>query len=178
MLLIINQNVKNLLNLITEFLSSFMGDLFKVLDNEEEIDISVFIQKVYHYSNELEKFRKKFLKKINKFNIRTTFDKLQNNNKNGKTTDLINALQKKMFNEDNNNNMTSSFIFSRLQSIDKSNDGTRKSKGGNFLKSFNTINTTNKKLSSNNNANLPAKKNSGIINMPRIQTQNVSNNEN
>ena len=178
MLLIINQNVKNLLNLITEFLSSFMGDLFKVLDNEEEIDISVFIQKVYHYSNELEKFRKKFLKKINKFNIRTTFDKLQNNNKNGKTTDLINALQKKMFNEDNNNNMTSSFIFSRLQSIDKSNDGTRKSKGGNFLKSFNTINTTNKKLSSNNNANLPAKKNSGIINMPRIQTQNVSNNDN
>ena len=97
MLLIINQNVKNLLNMINEFLSSFLNELFIVLEheNEKELDLSVFIQKVYYYSNELDKFRKKFLKKINKFNIRTTFDKLQNNDKNQKTMDLINSLQKK-----------------------------------------------------------------------------------
>jgi hypothetical protein len=83
MLLIINQNVKNLLNLINDFLSSFLNELFIVLENEneKELDLSIFIEKVYYYSNELEKFRKKFLKKINKFNIRTTFEKLQNNKK-------------------------------------------------------------------------------------------------
>ena len=92
MLLIINQNVKNLLNLITEFLSVFMNELFNVVEQEgKEFDLSTFIQKVYYYSSELEKVRKKFLKKISKFNIRTTFDKLQNNQK---TTDLINALKK------------------------------------------------------------------------------------
>jgi hypothetical protein len=98
MLLIINQNVKNLLNMITEFLSSFLTELLKALEQEEkELDLSVFIQKVYHYSNELDIFRKKFLKKISKFSIRTTFDKLQNNSKIQKTNDLINSLKKKNF---------------------------------------------------------------------------------
>ena len=56
MLLIINQNVKNLLNMITEFLSSFLNELFKALEQEEkELDLSVFIQKVYYYSNEYRK---------------------------------------------------------------------------------------------------------------------------
>ncbi|MBR2193782.1 MAG: hypothetical protein IJ910_10820, partial [Bacteroidaceae bacterium] len=39
-----------------------------------------------------------------KFNIRTTFDKLQNNVQNQKTVDLINTLQKKILNEDSNYN--------------------------------------------------------------------------
>ena len=139
MLLIINQNVKNLLNMINEFLSSFMVDLHKVLEHEEEIDLSVFIQKVYHYSNELEKVRKKFLKKISKFNIRTTFDKLQNNNKNQKTTDLINALQKKIFNDEQTNynrNLSSSFMVSAIEPIEKKNESTKLAKSGNFLQSF------------------------------------------
>ena len=42
------------------------------------------------------------MKKISKFNIRTTFDKLQNNVQNQKTVDLINTLQKKILNEENN----------------------------------------------------------------------------
>ena len=147
MLLIINQNVKNLLNMINEFLSSFMNELFKVLEHEDEkeLDLSVFIQKVYYYSNELEKVRKKFLKKISKFNIRTTFDKLQNNNKNQKTTDLINALQKKIFNDEQNGynkNLSSSFMFSAAEP-ERKNEISKISKGrisGNFLQSFKTIN--------------------------------------
>ena len=49
MLLIINQNVKNLLNMINEFLTSFLNELFIVLEheNEKELDLTVFIQKVY-----------------------------------------------------------------------------------------------------------------------------------
>jgi len=180
MLLIINQNVKNLLNLITEFLSSFMGDLFKVLDNEEEIDLSVFVQKVYHYSNELEKFRKKFLKKISKFNIRTTFDKLQNNNKNQKTTDLINTLQKKVFNDGGNNDLSSSIIISRLESIDKRNDNPKPGGGSNFLKSFNTIGNLNRNNSTKNSGNinnLPNKKNSVLLSVQTVQSNVNTNND-
>jgi hypothetical protein len=72
-----------------------MNDVFGVMEQEQQIDISAFNQKVYFFSNELEKTRKKFLKKISKFNIRNTFDKLQNNVQNQKTVDLINTLQKK-----------------------------------------------------------------------------------
>ena len=163
MLLIINQNVKNLLNLINEFLSSFMSELFVVMEREEEKepDLSIFIQKVYYYSNELEKVRKKFLKKISKFNIRTTFDKLQNNNKNQKTTDLINALQKKIFNEDHasyNKNFSSSFMISTIEPDKK--DRTKLSKGANpatsAFQSFKTINISNK------NVNEAAGDNSGM----------------
>ena len=153
MLLIINQNVKNLLNMINEFLTSFMAELFKVLENEDEkeLDLSIFIQKVYYYSNELEKVRKKFLKKISKFNIRTTFDKLQNNNKNQKTTDLINALQKKIFNEDQstyNKNFSSSFMYSNIDPTDKKNESQKGLKpgggGGGAFQSFKTINISEK----------------------------------
>ena len=168
MLLIINQNVKNLLNMINEFLSSFMVDLHKVLEHEEEIDLSVFIQKVYHYSNELEKVRKKFLKKISKFNIRTTFDKLQNNNKNQKTTDLINALQKKIFNDEQTNynrNLSSSFMFSAIEPIEKKNETTKLAKGGNFLQSFKTISLGDKSKAP---INLPKKKNSEFISLQNL----------
>ena len=181
MLLIINQNVKNLLNLITEFLSSFMADLFKVLDHEEEIDLNVFVQKVYYYSNELEKFRKKFLKKISKFNIRTTFDKLQNNNKNQKTTDLINTLQKKIFNDGNNNDLSSSFMISRLESIDKRNDNPKAGGGSNYLKSFNTIGILNRNNSTQNTGNynkIPLKKNSALMSVQTVQSNANNNNNN
>ena len=159
MLLIINQNVKNLLNMIDEFLSSFLTELFKVLEHEEEkeLDLSVFVQKVYYYSNELEKVRKKFLKKISKFNIRTTFDKLQNNNKNQKTADLINVLQKKILNNDENGynkNFSSSFMISAIEPIEKKNEEPRLSKGGiNYLKSFKTISLIDKKGNQENNKN-------------------------
>ena len=162
MLLIINQNVKNLLNLINEFLSSFMTELFAVMENEEEKDpdLSIFIQKVYYYSNELEKVRKKFLKKISKFNIRTTFDKLQNNNKNQKTTDLINALQKKIFNEDHNSynkNFSSSFMISTVEPEKKKNEPPKGPKGNNkatnAFQSFKTINVSNKNLNQDNGGN-------------------------
>ena len=158
MLLIINQNVKNLLNLITEFLSCFMTELFNVLEHgeEKEFDLSIFIQKVYYYSSELEKVRKKFLKKISKFNIRTTFDKLQNNNKNQKTTDLINALQKKIFNDDHgsyNKNFSSSFMVSAIETTEKKNDRAKNVKasgqGNNVLHSFKTISLSNKNLEKN-----------------------------
>ena len=163
MLLIINQNVKNLLNLINEFLSCFMSELLGVLEGgeEKEFDLSTFIQKVYYYSNELDKIRKKFLKKISKFNIRTTFDKLQNNNKNQKTTDLINALQKKIFNEDHatyNKNFSSSFMVSGTEPTEKKNEKTKNVKGGgqgnyNTLQSFKTISSLNKNLDKNLNEN-------------------------
>ena len=97
LLLIINQNMNNLLDIIIEFLQSFMEDIFAVMEQEQEIDVSGFMQKVYFFGSELEKTRKKFLKKISKFNIRNTFDKLQNNVQNQKTMNLINTLQKKNF---------------------------------------------------------------------------------
>ena len=159
MLLIINQNVKNLLNMIDEFLSSFLTELFRVLEHEEEkeLDLSVLIQKVYYYSSELEKVRKKFLKKISKFNIRTTFDKLQNNNKNQKTADLINVLQKKILNNDENGynkNFSSSFMISAIEPTEKKNEEARLSKGGlNYLKSFKTISLIDKKGNQENNKN-------------------------
>ena len=129
LLLIINHNMNNLLEIIIEFLQSFMEDIFRVMEQEQEIDISVFMQKVYFYSNELEKIRKKFLKKISKFNIRTTFDKLQNNVQNQKTVDLINTLQKKILNEENSNNNGLSSSIHEVQMKNK-----------NVLASFNTVN--------------------------------------
>ena len=130
LLLIINQNMNNLLDIIIEFLQSFMEDIFSVMEQEQEIDISAFMQKVYFYSNELEKIRKKFLKKISKFNIRTTFDKLQNNVQNQKTVDLINTLQKKILNEDSNLNRG---LSSSIHDVPKKNNK-------NALASFNTVN--------------------------------------
>ena len=183
MLLIINQNVKNLLNMITEFLTSFMNELFKVLDNEEEIDLKIFVEKVCHYSSELDKFRKKFLKKISKFNIRTTFDKLQNNN-NEKTTDLINSLQKKIFNENNAGNDFNSSIISKVETVDKKNDISKISKGSgiNCFQSFNTMNFGNQtsginKKPANYQTSLPKKKISGFISMETIkEIQNYKDN--
>jgi len=180
MLLIINQNVKNLLNMITEFLTSFMNELFKVLDNEEEIDLKIFVEKVCHYSNELEKFRKKFLKKISKFNIRTTFDKLQNNNNNQKTADLINTLQKKIFDDNNTGNeLSSSIIMSKIESIDKRNELSKISKGGgaNYLQSFNTTSFGKRnsglfKRPSNYYTSLPKKKMSAFMSMETIKEIN------
>ena len=130
LLLIINHNMNNLLDVVIEFLQSFMEDIFRVMEQEQEIDISVFMQKVYFYSNELEKIRKKFLKKISKFNIRTTFDKLQNNVQNQKTVDLINTLQKKILNEENNAN---NGLSSSIHDVPKKNNK-------NPLASFNTVN--------------------------------------
>ena len=176
MLLIINQNVKNLLNMITEFLTSFMNELFKVLDNEEGIDLKIFVEKVCHYSNELEKFRKKFLKKISKFNIRTTFDKLQNNNNNQKTADLISTLQKKIFDDNNTGNeISSSLIMSKFESKDKINDLSKISRGSaaNHLHSFNTTSFRNRnnaiKSSSSYLTSLPKKKMSAFMSMETIK---------
>ena len=145
MLLIIIQNVKNLLNLINDFLSSFLNELFIVLENEneKELDLSIFIEKVYYYSNELEKFRKKFLKKINKFNIRTTFEKLQNNNKNQKTKDLINSLHKKILNEDKSSFYRNSSSFLMMKTFDPEK-GNRKGGKSNLFKPSKTINLLDK----------------------------------
>ena len=181
MLLIIDQNVRNLLNLITEFLASFMDDLIKVLEKEEEIELSVFMQKVYYYSNELEKFRKKFLKKINKFNIRTAFDKLQNNKQTQKTTELINALQKKVLNEGGNNDQSSSFLFSRLESIDKRNESSKIGDGANFLQSFKTVNmgVSNKNKSIQSTGNISSthiQKNKCELMSVHTIRENVNNN--
>ena len=182
MLLIINQNVKNLLNMITEFLASFMNELFKVLDNEEEIDLKIFVEKVCHYSNELEKFRKKFLKKISKFNIRTTFDKLQNNNNNEKTMDLINTLQKKIFDDNNaGNELSSSCIVSKLDFVDQKNELSKISKNSvtNQFHSFNTTsfgkrNSCLNKRNSNYFTSLPKKKMSGFISMENVKETNIN----
>ena len=136
LLLIINHNMNSLLDIIIEFLQSFMDDIFNVMEQEQEINVSGFMQKVYFYSNELEKIRKKFLKKISKFNIRNTFDKLQNNVQNQKTVDLINVLQKKIFNEESNYNrgLSTSSIH-----------GAKKKPG---LVSFNTFNAQRKEFGS------------------------------
>ena len=127
LLLIINHNMNSLLEIIIEFLQSFMEDIFGNMEQGKEINISGFIQKVYFFSNELEKTRKKFLKKISKFNIRSTFDKLQNNIQNQKTIALINTLQKKIMNEESNLN----------------HDVTRTSIHGRRKSCFSTINSIN-----------------------------------
>ena len=133
LLLIINHNMNSLLEIIIEFLQSFMDDIFGVMEQEQEIDISGFMQKVYFFSSELEKTRKKFLKKISKFNIRNTFDKLQNNVQNQKTVELINTLQKKILSEDSNYNRG---LSSSIPGKQKKNPG---------LTSFNTVNVGGRK---------------------------------
>ena len=157
LLLIINQNMNNLLDIIIEFLQSFMDDIFGVMEQEKEINISGFMQKVYFYSNELEKVRKKFLKKISKFNIRTTFDKLQNNVQNQKTVDLINTLQKKILNEDSNFN----------RGLSASSKGKKK----NGLSSFNTFNVTQRK----DFGSLISKKANELAHVPSIQENGQKN---
>ena len=159
LLLIINQNMNNLLDIIIEFLQSFMEDIFAVMEQEQEIDVSGFMQKVYFFSNELEKTRKKFLKKISKFNIRNTFDKLQNNVQNQKTMNLINTLQKKILNEDTNLNrgLTNSSIKANKKTV---------------LSSFNTINIPQRKdFGSTFN-----KKANELINLPSIKEENSQEN--
>ena len=159
LLLIINQNMSNLLDIIIEFLQSFMEDIFAAMEQEQEIDISGFMQKVYFFSNELEKTRKKFLKKISKFNIRNTFDKLQNNVQNQKTMNLINTLQKKILNDDSNLNrgLTNSSI---------------KANNKNPLFSFNTINVPQR----NDFGTNISKKTNEIIHLPSIKEENSQEN--
>jgi len=136
-----------------------MEDIFAVMEQEQEIDVSGFMQKVYFFSNELEKTRKKFLKKISKFNIRNTFDKLQNNVQNQKTMNLINTLQKKILNEDSNLNrgLTNSSIKANKKTV---------------LSSFNTINIPQRKdFGSTFN-----KKTNELINLPSIKEENSQEN--
>ena len=164
LLLIINQNMHNLLDIIIEFLQSFMEDVFGVMEQEQEIDISAFIQKVYFYSNELEKIRKKFLKKISKFNIRTTFDKLQNNVQNQKTVDLINTLQKKILNEDSNYNRGYS---SSINDVQKKNNK-------NGLASFNTVNVNFGQRTKDFGSSI-SKKTDAFLHMPSVQESTQEN---
>ena len=165
LLLIINQNMNNLLDIIIEFLQSFMDDIFSVMEQEQEIDISSFMQKVYFYSNELEKIRKKFLKKISKFNIRTTFDKLQNNVQNQKTVDLINTLQKKILNEENNNNHG---LSSSIHDVPKKNNK-------NGLTSFNTVNIANVGGRPKDFGSSISKKTNEFFHMPSVQENTQEN---
>ena len=153
LLLIINHNMISLLEIIIEFLQSFMDDIFGMMEQEQEIDVSGFMQKVYFFSSELEKTRKKFLKKISKFNIRNTFDKLQNNVQNQKTVDLINTLQKKILNEESNYNRG---LSSSIHGKQKKNPG---------LTSFNTVNVATRKEFGSS----ISKKTNEISHIPTIQ---------
>ena len=76
--------------------------IFRIMEQEQEINVSWFFQNVFFYSNEFEIIRKKFLNKNSKYNIRNTFDILQNMVQ--KAVDLINTWQKMIFNYDCNYN--------------------------------------------------------------------------
>jgi hypothetical protein len=115
------------------------------------------------------------LKKISKFNIRTTFDKLQNNNNNQKTADLINSLQKKIFSDNTGNDLSSSIVMSKIDA-DKKNDLSKISKGTgvSYFQSFNTMNFGNQNSGSTKKTksfqtSLPGKKMSGYISMEAVQ---------
>ena len=162
LLLIINHNMNSLLDIIIEFLQSFMDDIFGVMEQEQEINVSGFMQKVYFYSNELEKIRKKFLKKISKFNIRNTFDKLQNNVQNQKTVDLINTLQKKILNDDSNYNR--GLTTTSIHAV-KNNKG---------LSSFNTFNAQWKERKEVGSS--ISKKTNELLHVPSIKDSNGQEN--
>ena len=168
LLLIINQNMNSLLDIIIEFLQGFMVDIFGVMEQEQEIDISKFIQKVYFFSNELEKTRKKFLKKISKFNIRNTFDKLQNNVQNQKTVDLINTLQKKILNEESNYGRGLSSSTHEPSKKNINNNISNK----NDLASFKTVNFGARNVI---NFGSSISKNNEINHMPSIQENTKEN---
>ena len=61
----------------------------------DKIDLYEITQRVFNYSKEFEMLRQSFFNKISGFNIRSTFDKLQHNDKDKKTTNLMNVLEKK-----------------------------------------------------------------------------------
>ena len=94
-LMSINNSIPRLLDLVNKFLESFMVDLIDILDNKKKINVKSIIENVMEYSRNLENERKKFLKTISKFNIRSTLE--QSNNFENDTQQIIKTLENKIF---------------------------------------------------------------------------------
>ena len=95
LLITINNSIRKLLNLVNTFLNCFMSDLIDILDNKKKINVKKIIQNVMDYSKNLERERKKFLKKISQFNIRWALE--QSNNLQNETQRIIKTLENKFF---------------------------------------------------------------------------------
>ena len=95
LLLTINKSIRKLLNLVNNYLNTFMSDLVDILDNKKKINVKKIIQNVIDYSNNLENERKKFLKQISQFNIRWALE--QSNNIENETQQIIKTLENKFF---------------------------------------------------------------------------------
>ena len=77
-LVIINDNIVSLLKSINYFFETFKNTLVKILE-KDDLDLQVIIDEMNEYNICFQKRQKKFLKKIQQFNIRNMFDKLTNN---------------------------------------------------------------------------------------------------
>ena len=108
------------------------------------------------------------MKKISKFNIRNTFDKLQNNVQNQKTVDLINTLQKKILNEESNYGRGLSSSTHEPSKKNINNNISNK----NDLASFKTVNFGARNVI---NFGSSISKNNEINHMPSIQENTKEN---
>ena len=120
-LIIINENIQILLKVFNDFLSSFMNDLFLLLDQEKEINLELLFQKVLKYSNKLEKIMNNFVNRVSKFNITSPLYNLKRNNYNKRK--LIYDLQNKIF----DSNINKQFNDVRNENIDEFFDQVKKS---------------------------------------------------
>ena len=101
-LVIINDNIVSLLKSINYFFETFKNTLVKILE-KDDLDLQVIIDEMNEYNICFQKRQKKFLKKIQQFNIRNMFDKLTNNEHEKKKRELIETINIIRHDSKNNN---------------------------------------------------------------------------
>ena len=101
-LIIIHDNINNLLKGMNSFFDSFLKNLNQMLKNDD-LNFENLIKDINGYCQEFQKIQKRFLKKTQKFSIRNIFDKLSNNAQDQKKRDLLESMNIKK--EEMNNNI-------------------------------------------------------------------------
>ena len=87
-LIIINDNINYLLKAINYFFETFKNTIEEIL-GKDNLDLGILIKEMDEYNIGFQKRQKKFLKKIQQFNIRNMFDKLDNNEHEKNKRELI-----------------------------------------------------------------------------------------
>ena len=87
-LIIINDNINYLLKSMNYFFETFKNTIEEIM-GKDNLDLGILIKEMEEYNIGFQKRQKKFLKKIQQFNIRNMFDKLNNNEHEKNKRELI-----------------------------------------------------------------------------------------
>ena len=87
-LIIINDNINFLLKSMNYFFETFKKTIEEIM-GKDNLDLGILIKEMDEYNISFQKRQKKFLKKIQQFNIRNMFDKLNNNEHEKNKRELI-----------------------------------------------------------------------------------------